>query len=59
MKKLTIRLTKWLLWKAVAAPVLASPSGANGSSHRHNREEFQKSIQAQFDKHSETAHSQE
>jgi len=32
---------------------------AKGASHRPNREEYQKSIQAQFDAHCKAVHSQE
>ena len=32
---------------------------AKGTSHRPNREEYRKSIQAQFDEHCNAAHSQE
>jgi hypothetical protein len=58
MKKPTIRVTKWLS----DIPVEAGPDvalRAEGSSHRPNREEFQKSIQAQVDEHCKAADSQE
>jgi hypothetical protein len=58
MKKPTIRVAKWL----GDIPGEAGPGvvfRAKGSSHRPNREEFQKSIQAQFDEHCKTVHPQE
>jgi hypothetical protein len=54
MKKPTIRVTKWLGDIPVEAACSACASAifrAKGSGHRPNREEFQKSIQAQFDEH--------
>jgi hypothetical protein len=62
MKKATIRVTKWLGDIPVKASCSACPGvvfRAKGSSHRPNREEYQKSIQAQFDEHRKTVHSQE
>jgi hypothetical protein len=53
-----LRVTKWL----VDIPVEASCTFCNasfraqGSSHRPNREEYQKSLQAQFDEHCKMAH---
>jgi len=61
MKKPTIRVTKWLGDIPVEAGCTACPSvifRAKGSSHRPNREEYQKSIQAQFDEHWKAEHSQ-
>ena len=62
MKKPTIRVTKWLSDIPVEASCSAC-SGvvfkAKGSGHRPNREEYQKSIQAQFDAHCKAVHSQE
>jgi len=58
MKKLVLRVTKWLS----DIPVEASCTGcgvtfrAQGTSHRPNREEYQRSLQAQFDAHCKTAH---
>jgi len=58
-KKPALRVTKWL----ADIPVEASCtfcSGvsfrAQGSSHRPNREEYQKSLQAQFDEHCKANH---
>jgi hypothetical protein len=61
MKKPAIRVTKWLGDIPVEACCSACPSlifRAMGSGHRPNREEFQKSIQAQFDEHCKLTHSQ-
>jgi hypothetical protein len=60
--KPTIRVSKWLSDITVEATCTACSSvsfRAQGSSHRPNREEYQKSIQAQFDEHCKTVHSQE
>jgi hypothetical protein len=49
MKKLTIRVTKWFVDIPVEANCSACPSvvfKAIGSTHRPNREEFQKSLQS-------------
>jgi hypothetical protein len=61
MKKPTLRVTKWL----ADIPVEASCTfcagvsfRAKGSSHRPNRDEYQKSLQAQFDEHCKLAHSE-
>jgi hypothetical protein len=62
MKKPTIRVTKWLGDIPVEAGCSACTGvvfRANGSSHRPNREEYQKSIQAQFDEHCKAVHSEE
>jgi hypothetical protein len=62
MKKPTIRVTKWLSDIPVEAGCTACPGvvfRAKGSSHRPNREEFQKSIQAHFDEHCKAVRSQE
>jgi hypothetical protein len=59
MKKPMIRVTKWLSDIPVDATCTACPSvvfRAIGSSHRPNREEFQKSIEAQFDAHCKAVH---
>ena len=61
MKRPTIRVTKWLSDIPVEAHCSACPAvsfRAQGSSHRPNREEYQKSLQAQFDVHCQVAHSQ-
>jgi len=62
MKEPTIRVTKWLGDIPVEACCSACPGvvfRAKGSSHRPNREEYQKSIQAQFDEHYKAVHSGE
>ena len=61
MKKPTIRVAKWLGDIPVEASCSACPDvvfKAKGSGHRPNREEFQKSIQAQFDEHYKAVHAQ-
>jgi hypothetical protein len=62
MKKPTIRVTKWLGDIPVDATCTACASvvfTAKGSTHRPNREEYQKSLQEQFDGHCKAVHSQE
>jgi hypothetical protein len=59
MKKPTIRVTKWLQDIPIEATCTACPSAsfrAQGSTHRPNREEYQKSLQSQFDAHIAAAH---
>ena len=59
MKKPAIRVTKWLREIPVEATCTACPAmafKAKGSSHRPDREEFQKSLQQQFDAHCKAAH---
>ena len=61
MKKPAIRVTKWLGDIPVEAGCSACPSvifRAKSLGHRPNREEFQKSIQSQFDEHCKLTHSQ-
>jgi hypothetical protein len=61
MKKPAIRVTKWLSDIPVEACCSACPAisfRAHGSSHRPNREEYQKSLQSEFDLHCQAAHSQ-
>ncbi len=61
MKKLTIRITKWLGDIPIEACCSSCPAftiKAKGTGHRPNREEFQKSIQAQFDEHCKAVHLQ-
>jgi len=61
MKKPAIRVTKWLGDIPVEASCSVCPGvvfRAKGSGHRPNREEFQKSIQAQFDEHYKAVHAQ-
>jgi hypothetical protein len=62
MKKPTIRVTKWLSDIPVEATCSACPNvsfKAQGSSHRPNREEYQRSLQAQFDTHCKAKHGQQ
>jgi hypothetical protein len=62
MKKPTIRVTKWLGDIPVDATCTACASAvfkAKGSGHRPNREEYQKSLQEQFDAHCKAVHSHE
>jgi hypothetical protein len=59
MKKPTLRVTKWLGDIPVEAYCTACPTvafRAQGSGHRPNREEYQRSLQAQFDEHYKTEH---
>jgi hypothetical protein len=61
MKKPVLRVTKWLADIPVEANCTACPGvafRAKGSSHRPNREEYQKSLQSQFDAHCQAIHSQ-
>jgi hypothetical protein len=61
MKKPTLRVTKWLRDIPVEASCTACAAAfkAMSTSHRPNREEYQKSLQAQFDAHLTAAHLQE
>lgn len=62
MKKPTIRVTKWLGDIPVEAHCTFCPTAmfkAQGTSHRPNREEYQTSLQAQFDEHCKIAHADE
>jgi hypothetical protein len=59
VKKPILRVTKWLGDIPVEATCAACPTlslRAQGSSHRPNREEYQKSLQAQFDAHCKAMH---
>jgi hypothetical protein len=59
MKKPTLRVTKWLSDIPVEAHCTHCPDvlfKAQGGSHRPNREEYQKSLQAQFDAHCAVMH---
>ena len=61
MKKPTLRVTKWLADIPVEAHCTHCPAisfKAQGTGHRPNREEYQKSLQNQFDAHLRAAHSQ-
>lgn len=61
MKKPFLRVTKWLGDIPVDATCTAC-SGVSfralGSGHRPNREEYSKSLQAQFDEHCRLAHAE-
>jgi hypothetical protein len=62
MKKPAIRVTKWLGDIPVEGGCRACPGvvfRAKGSGHRPRREEFQKSMQAQFDEHCRAVHPQQ
>ena len=62
MKKPTLRVTKWLRDIPVEAhcSYCADVSfKAQGASHRPNREEYQRSLQEQFDAHCATVHPKE
>jgi hypothetical protein len=58
-KKPVVRVTKWLGDIPVEAQCTWCPEAlfrAQGSGHRPNREEYQASLQAQFDEHCRVAH---
>lgn len=60
MKKPTLRVTKWLADIPVEAHCTLCPTVSfkgQGTTHRPNREEYQKSLQAQFDAHCSAVHS--
>jgi hypothetical protein len=59
MKKPAIRVKKWLGDIPVEAGCSMCPDvvfRAQGSGHRPNREEYQRSLQQQFDEHSKAMH---
>jgi hypothetical protein len=62
MKKPSLRVTKWLRDIPVEAECVACPGGAKfkaaSSSHRPNREEYQRSLQSAFDHHLKIVHAQ-
>jgi hypothetical protein len=61
MKKPTLRVTKWLADIPVEAHCTQCPTvsfKAQGTGHRPNREEYQKSLRAQFDVHCKAEHSE-
>jgi hypothetical protein len=61
MKKPMVRVTKWLSDIPVEATCTFCPSvsfRAKTESHRPNREEYQKSIQVQFDEHLKLVHAE-
>jgi hypothetical protein len=60
MKNPTLRVTKWLGDIPVEAHCTHCPAvsfKARGASHRRNREEYQTSLESQFDVHLKAAHS--
>jgi hypothetical protein len=60
-KKPTLRVSKWLGDIPVEANCTWCSNlsfKAHGTGHRPNREEYQKSLQAQFDAHCKAAHSE-
>jgi len=60
MMKPALRVTKWLGDIPVEAHCTHCPAlsfKARGASHRPNREEYQKSLQFQFDVHCKAVHS--
>ena len=61
MKRATVRVTKWLADIPVEATCTLCPNvsfRAKGQSHRPNREEYQRSLQSQFDEHYKLVHSE-
>jgi hypothetical protein len=61
MKKPTLRVTKWLADIPVEAQCTHCPAvsfRAQGASHRPNREEYQRSLESQFDVHCKQVHPQ-
>ena len=59
MKKPSLRVTKWLGDIPVAAECTSCVGvgfDVKSASHRPTREEYQKSLQSQFDAHFETVH---
>jgi hypothetical protein len=61
LKKPTLRVTKWLKEIPVEATCsfcAGASFRAESRSHRPNREEYQRSLQAQFDEHCRLVHPQ-
>jgi hypothetical protein len=61
MKKPTLRVTKWLGDIPVEAHCTHCPAvsfKAQGTGHRPNRDEYQKSLQSHFDVQCRAAHSE-
>ena len=59
MKAPVLRVTKWLRdipVETVCAACAGTAFRAQGSTHRPNREEYQRSLQAQFDEHIKLVH---
>jgi len=63
MKKPFIRVTKWLGDIPVEAECTACPAAekfrVTSTSHRPNREEYQKALQRAFDQHFKIVHARE
>ena len=62
MKKPSIRVTKWLRDIPVEGTCSVCPGvsfRAQGSGHRPNRQEYQRSLQQQFDAHAKAEHNQQ
>ncbi|HEY3620212.1 MAG TPA: hypothetical protein VGK96_25670 [Candidatus Sulfotelmatobacter sp.] len=62
MKKPFLRVTKWLGDIPVEAECTACPAGkfrATSTSHRPNREEYQKQLERAFDHHLKSAHARD
>ena len=62
MKKPFMRVTKWLGDIPVEARCTSCPATmfkAQGSGHRTNREEYKKSLEAQFEAHMANVHKSE
>ena len=62
MKQPTIRVTKWLGDIPVEAHCTFCPAvtfKAKGEGHRPDREQFKKSLEAQFQEHRKLAHAAE
>jgi hypothetical protein len=59
MKKPTLRVTKWLADIPVEAHWMVRPTVSfKAQGPTHDREEYQKSLQAQFDVHCKAEHSE-
>jgi len=61
MKRPMVRATKWLgdiPVEGVCSQCPAVSFRAQSSSHRPNREEYQRSLQAQFEEHCRLAHAE-
>jgi hypothetical protein len=61
MKKPTLRVTKWLgnIPVEASCKFCSASFKAQGSGHRPDLVEYQKSLQAQFDEHCKLAHADE
>ena len=59
MKKPLLRVSKWLRdipVEALCSECSGATFKAHSTSHRPNREEYQRSLQAQFDEHLKRVH---